>query len=101
MLDDRYDKDPKVNSYNIVSTSPFYLRAIRRGSVFLDSSVNDNETLEAYAARYESYIKKWIKLNPTGNIRATIGVGPDGYTSGILPHPEDPALFETLFNDEN
>jgi 6-phosphogluconolactonase/glucosamine-6-phosphate isomerase/deaminase len=76
------------------------LQALRRGAVFLDSSVYDLESLDTYALRYESYIKKWIKLYPNGIIRATVGIGPDGHTSGILPHPEDPAKFETLFNGE-
>jgi 6-phosphogluconolactonase/glucosamine-6-phosphate isomerase/deaminase len=97
MLDDRYSTDPTVNSYHIVSKSPFYLRALRKGAVFLDSSVQDAETLEKYAMRYENYIKKWIKQNPTGIIRATVGIGPDGHTSGVLPHPEDQKKFEELF----
>jgi len=98
MLDDRYSTDPAVNSYHLIAKLPFYLRAIRKGALFLDSSVGDSETLEAYAARYEKYIKKWQKQNPTGIIRATVGIGPDAHTSGILPHPEDPKKFDELFN---
>jgi 6-phosphogluconolactonase/glucosamine-6-phosphate isomerase/deaminase len=100
MLDDRYDRDPEINSYQIVSHSGFYLRALRKGAVFLDSSVYEVESLDVYADRYQSYIKKWMKLYPQGIIRATVGIGPDGHTSGILPHPEDPKKFETLFNGE-
>ncbi|MCC2630255.1 MAG: Glucosamine-6-phosphate isomerase/6-phosphogluconolactonase [Candidatus Paceibacter sp.] len=100
MLDDRYSTDPEINSYHIVSRSAFYLRALRRGAVFLDSSVFELESLETYATRYESYIKKWLKLHPNGIIRATVGIGPDGHTSGVLPHPEDKEKFEKLFNAE-
>jgi 6-phosphogluconolactonase/glucosamine-6-phosphate isomerase/deaminase len=98
MLDDRYSREVEVNSYNVVSATNFYLRAIRKGCVFLDSSVYENETLELYAARYESYIKKWLKLYPNGIIRATVGIGPDGHTSGVLPQPEDSKKFDELFN---
>jgi 6-phosphogluconolactonase/glucosamine-6-phosphate isomerase/deaminase len=38
-----------------------------------------------------------INKNPNGIIRATVGIGPDGHTSGVLPHPEDPKKFEELF----
>lgn len=100
MLDDRYSPDPEINSAQKVSRSAFYLRALRKGAVFLDSSVFELESLEAYAIRYEGYIKKWIKMYPDGIIRATVGIGPDGHTSGVLPHPEDPEKFDKLFNGE-
>ncbi len=100
MLDDRYDTDAEVNSHQVLSRTGFYLRALRKGAVFLDSSVYELETLETYALRYELQIKKWLKLYPNGIIRATVGIGPDGHTSGILPQPEDPAAFEKLFNGE-
>jgi 6-phosphogluconolactonase/glucosamine-6-phosphate isomerase/deaminase len=100
MLDDRYDTDPSINSFLKLTKTNFYLRALRKGAVFLDSSVYESETLETYALRYEQQVKKWMKQNPTGIIRATVGIGPDGHTSGILPHPEDPKKFEMLFNGE-
>ncbi len=100
MLDDRYSLDPKINSFSILQKTPFYLKAIRKGATFLDSSVFSSETLEKYAERYESEIKKWIKKNPKGSIVATIGVGPDGHTSGILPFPEDPKKLDELFDGE-
>lgn len=98
MLDDRYSTDHKVNSFHLVSKTPLYLQALRKGASFLDSSVFESETLEEYAHRYEGYIKKWRKQHPQGIIRATVGIGPDGHTSGILPHPEDSKKFEELFN---
>jgi 6-phosphogluconolactonase/glucosamine-6-phosphate isomerase/deaminase len=98
MLDDRYSTDPIVNNSLIVQNTAFYQIGSNKSAVFLDSSVGDFETLEIYAERYESAIKEWLALYPDGIIRATIGVGPDGHTSGILPHPEDPEKFNKLFN---
>lgn len=100
MLDDRFTTDETINSYQMVSHTGFYLRALRKGAVFLDSSAYERETLENYAFRYEQDIKKWLKLYPEGIIRATVGIGPDGHTSGVLPHPEDPEKFQKLFNGD-
>ncbi|MDQ3076529.1 MAG: 6-phosphogluconolactonase [bacterium] len=101
MLDDRYSHDPSVNSYSILAGGGFYMRAMDKGAVFLDSSVGQTESLENYAERYEGYIKEWMNMYPDGIIRATVGIGPDGHTSGILPHPENPQKFEGLFNGEH
>ncbi|MDQ3014974.1 MAG: 6-phosphogluconolactonase [bacterium] len=104
MLDDRYSKDRKVNSFGLLQSkgfaNDFYSKAIAAGVVFLDSYPAEHESLEMYGDRYESFVKKWIEENPEGIIRATVGIGPDGHTSGVLPHPEDPKKFETLFNGE-
>jgi len=100
MLDDRYDTDPTINSYLILQSSDFYTKALRADATILDSSVHKNETLPQYAHRYEGYIKDWIDEHPGGIIRATVGIGPDGHTSGILPFPEDAGFFNDLFNGE-
>ncbi len=100
MLDDRYSQDTNINSYLILNDGAFFERALNKGCTFMDSSVSEHESLELYAERYESYIKEWMLMYPDGIIRATVGIGPDGHTSGILPYPEDPHLFETLFNSE-
>jgi 6-phosphogluconolactonase/glucosamine-6-phosphate isomerase/deaminase len=98
MLDDRYSEDPQINSYLVIQSGVFFMKALDKGAVFLDSSVHQQESLELYAERYQSYIEKWMSLNPDGIIRATVGIGPDGHTSGILPHAEAPEKFEKLFN---
>jgi 6-phosphogluconolactonase/glucosamine-6-phosphate isomerase/deaminase len=100
MLDDRYSYDPNVNSYSLLENTAFYLRSVNRGAVFLNSMPQPDESLELYAERYEAYIKEWMDLYPDGIIRATVGIGPDGHTSGILPHPENPEKFEKFFNGE-
>ncbi len=100
MLDDRYSRDPAVNSYMILNDGIFFERALQKGCIIMDSSVSEHESLELYAERYESYIKEWMTMYPDGIIRATVGIGPDGHTSGILPNPEDPETFEALFNTE-
>ncbi len=100
MLDDRYSTDPTVNSFGIIQDSSFVKKAKAKGSTFLDSSVHEKESLEQYGLRYEKYIRAWMFQHPDGIIRATVGIGPDGHTSGVLPHPEAPEKFDALFNSE-
>ncbi|MES2437024.1 MAG: 6-phosphogluconolactonase [Patescibacteria group bacterium] len=101
MLDDRYSFDAEVNSFSKLQAfnlGGFYARALDKGCIFLDSAPHEPETLELYAERYEYFIKEWMTMYPDGIIRATVGIGPDGHTSGILPFPEDPETFDHLFN---
>lgn len=98
MLDDRYSTDPQINGYQLIQKLPFYDRAVSAGCNFINTSVRLGEKLEEYAKRCEQSILDWKESNPNGAIVATIGIGPDGHTSGILPHPEDPARFDILFN---
>ncbi|MBX4198121.1 6-phosphogluconolactonase [Candidatus Parcubacteria bacterium] len=104
MLDDRYSYDSSVNSYSLLQSpgfaSDFYKKARKAGVRFLDSTPFQFETLNEYASRYEKTIEEWMIKNPEGIIRATVGIGPDGHTSGVLPYPEDPEKFNTLFNGE-
>lgn len=100
MLDDRYSMDPSVNSAMMLKTTEFCRAAEERGATLLDSSVFPDESLADYANRYEVGIINWITTHPEGLIRATVGIGPDGHTSGVLPFPENPQLFQTLFESD-
>jgi 6-phosphogluconolactonase/glucosamine-6-phosphate isomerase/deaminase len=104
MLDDRFTRDTSINSCALIkgqeTGTSFYTKVLAAETTFLDSYPDQLDTLETYAEKYESFIKKWMKLYPDGIIRATVGIGPDGHTSGILPHPESPEKFEKLFNGE-
>ncbi len=104
MLDDRYSRDTSINSYALITGqetgTAFYTKIIESETVLLNSYPEEIDTLETYAEKYELFIKKWMRLYPDGIIRATVGIGPDGHTSGILPHPEAPKKFVELFNGE-
>jgi 6-phosphogluconolactonase/glucosamine-6-phosphate isomerase/deaminase len=104
MLDDRYSYDASVNAFMMLAggdiASGFFTKVVSAGATFLDSAPGELESLETYAEKYELEIKKWIGLYPDGIIRATIGIGPDGHTSGVLPFPENPEKFNKLFNSE-
>jgi len=56
--------------------------------------------LEKLAHRYESSLFEWAKKHPEGKIIATMGIGFDGHTAGIMPYPENPETFARLFEDK-
>ncbi len=96
VLDERYSDNPKENNFAQIAITPFYSRAIGKGARFIDTHVNGRTQMQL-AADFNRDLGKWFDTNPTGTVVATIGVGPDGHTSGMMPFPEDPARFEQLF----
>ena len=52
-----------------------------------------------FARRMEAAWLEWVKQFPDGKIFATLGMGPDGHTAGIMPYPENKDLFKRLFED--
>jgi len=99
MSDDRYSTDPQVNNFLLLTQTSFYTKAKEQGAHFIETSVKNNESLEEVAARFETSIQNWKKLG--GEIIATMGMGPDGHTCGMMPFPEDPEKFEELFENKN
>ena len=49
------------------------------------------------AKRFDLALKHWHITHRDGVAIATMGIGEDGHTAGILPFPEDPETFDTLF----
>ena len=47
-----------------------------------------------------NFLKNWRAENPSGLIIATLGMGLDGHTAGILPYPESADEFHRLFESE-
>lgn len=99
MIDERYDINSAINNFAQMSVTPFAQVAAQRGASFIDSRVQTGETLEQFARRLESAWKAWTTQYPNGNIIATLGMGADGHTVGIMPYPENKALFKRLFDD--
>lgn len=100
VLDERYSKNDEENNFMQLMKTNFYGEALAAGSVFIDTRVRDGETLEELRSRFEEGIIDWERNNKTGVVVATMGVGADGHTAGIMPFPEDEATFHRLFDDE-
>ncbi|MFA5935122.1 MAG: 6-phosphogluconolactonase [Candidatus Paceibacterota bacterium] len=101
VLDERYSRDTKVNNFCQIMETGFYNNSINAGVKFIDTRINNNESQNSLAERFENRIKKWRSDNSKGVIVITQGIGPDGHTSGILPFPEEKDFFNKIFNDKN
>jgi 6-phosphogluconolactonase/glucosamine-6-phosphate isomerase/deaminase len=98
VLDERFSQDPEVNNFLQLQKTDFYKDAFEAEASFFGTLPRPNETMEDLRQRWDKNLKIWRQDNPNGLIIATLGMGPDGHTSGILPFPENPMQFEKLFN---
>ena len=101
VLDERYSTDPLESNMAQIASTKFYMKAREAGCKFIDTRVQNNETQEQLAARFNNELIAWIRQNPRGKIIATVGIGEDGHISGIMPYLEDPTLFSRMFDNKN
>ncbi len=99
VLDERYSSDPSINNTAQLAATDFVIRARERGAHCIDTTVHPGETIEQLAERFELALREWMERTQ-GVIIASVGVGSDAHTSGVMPYPEDPAFFEETFNDD-
>lgn len=101
VLDERFSADPKVNTFSQIQKTSFYKAAQGARCFFIDTRMQEDESLDYFAFRFEDDLKKWKKKYPEGMIIITQGIGLDGHTAGIMPHPENLELFNELFEKKN
>lgn len=99
MLDERYSPDSFNNNFLQLQKTALYTNAMSGGATFIDTSSQTNKTMDDLVFIMENTIKNWKRDNPTGKVCIVQGIGGDGHTAGIMPFPEDEALFEKLFED--
>lgn len=85
MLDERISTDPAVNNFAQLQRTTFYAPAHAAGAAFIDSRPGAEDTPTTVAARLDTAWKAWRTDHPDGVILATLGMGEDGHTAGILP----------------
>lgn len=100
MLDERFSTDESVNNFAQFTKIPFHANARAAGALFIDTRIIEHETQEALATRFEKALRGWVRAYADGVVIATMGVGVDGHTAGIMPFPENTELFGQLFEDE-
>jgi 6-phosphogluconolactonase/glucosamine-6-phosphate isomerase/deaminase len=98
VLDERFSTDITVHNFAQFTKTEFYKKARRAGAVFIDTRVRA-ETQEELAERFAKELHAWKNKNTTGAVVATMGIGRDGHTAGILPFPENYAQFQKLFEN--
>jgi 6-phosphogluconolactonase/glucosamine-6-phosphate isomerase/deaminase len=99
VLDERFSINSSENNMTQLKATDFYKQVLSNGCHIIDTAVIDGETIEQLENRFNDALLGWIKNNPQGVVIATVGIGPDGHTSGILPFPENPSLFSQLFEN--
>lgn len=99
LIDERYTIDPKDQNISQLLDKT-HVRRIQRKGMKVISILDKNLSMEECALLYEKKIRQWKKDNPKGLVIALLGIGRDGHTAGILPYPEHPKLFNTLFESD-
>jgi 6-phosphogluconolactonase/glucosamine-6-phosphate isomerase/deaminase len=97
-LDERFSSEPHVNNMAQITHTNFYA-AVEKKIQIIDTRLLPNESQNELAERFNRNLNVWFKANPQGIVIATIGIGPDGHISGIMPYPEDPAFFQQQFEN--
>lgn len=100
VLDERYTFDEGDSNFSILSRTSLFKQAVKNGAQTIDPRPLKDEPLSACAQRFDLALKHWHILHRDGVVLVTMGIGPDGHTSGILPMPEDSNTFSKLFFDE-
>ncbi|MBI4281440.1 6-phosphogluconolactonase [Candidatus Uhrbacteria bacterium] len=99
VLDERYSRIRAVNNFLQLKATRFYKRAKSRGVQWIKTVPAKGETLAHFSRRFEGALRAWKKAHPEGRIVATLGMGADGHTVGIMPYPEAPQRFRQLFGN--
>ena len=100
VLDERVSADPALNNFAQLMSRTFFADARERGAAAIDTRVLPGETPERHAERFEAALRLWKQKNPDGSVLATMGIGEDGHTAGIMPFPEDREAFAALFEGD-
>lgn len=100
MLDERFSVDEDINNFAQFVKTAFYANAKTSGAAFIDTRGKGGETQDELTTRFLCSLQNWVTAHRDGVVVATMGMGADGHTAGIMPFPEDPELFRQLFEDE-
>ena len=100
VLDERYSFDDDDWNFSKLEHSSLLAHATQNGVHLIDPRPHENETLEETAKRFDLALKHWHVIHRDGIVIATMGVGPEGHTAGILPIPENTPAFTKLFLDD-
>lgn len=82
-LDERCTSNiEEMNSWKIAQRMPV---RVRNRFYMYDAQPELEESLEELGQRFTQHISAWLEANPKAQVVATLGIGVDGHTSGILP----------------
>lgn len=97
VLDERWTQETADSNFACLTALPSWNGLLDAGATSLDPRPHAGEDLYATAARFDRELKHWHITHRHGTVLATMGIGTDGHTAGILPFPHAPDAFTTLF----
>ena len=86
VLDERCSADRKANNFSQLSETDFFKNALARNARSIDTVLRPGESCTALGERWERELRAWRATHKNGKIIATMGVGADGHTAGIMPN---------------
>lgn len=97
MLDERFEEENTHNNFSQLENTKWYKYVRKQGATFISTKIKPSDTQEITAYNWEKNLILWKEKNQKGTILGLFGIGADGHTAGIFPHPENQKLFEDLF----
>jgi 6-phosphogluconolactonase/glucosamine-6-phosphate isomerase/deaminase len=98
VLDERYTQDERASNFSQLVATAFWERARTQHVQAIDPRPDEDETLIDASRRFDVALKHWHIIHREGIVLVTMGVGTDGHTSGILPHPHNEGTFTERFS---
>lgn len=97
VLDERFSASTAINNFAQLTATEFFRKSNNSFEEILDTKFIDGEVLEIFADRFGALLRNWKIKFTDGIIISTVGIGPDGHISGIMPFPENEQVFNNLF----
>ena len=73
----------------------------KNGANSIDTRVHIDESHQEHGTHFEKQLRAWKEKHIEGVVIATMGMGDDGHTAGIMPHKGDLNVFNGLFEQES
>ncbi|MCD5381313.1 MAG: 6-phosphogluconolactonase [Candidatus Pacebacteria bacterium] len=85
VLDERCSVDAAINNFLQLKQTDFFKRAEVQKVNVIATDIQSTDACSDVAVRWQSELRDWKNNNPNGVVIATMGIGEDGHTAGILP----------------
>lgn len=99
-LDERHDPSGLNSNFRALARTDFFKQVQLQGAQVIDTCVLLGESHTELADRIETDVRAWMIEHPHGVLLAVAGLGADGHTAGIMPHPEDRVTFAERFEGD-
>lgn len=97
VVDERWTYERKDSNYTLLTDLPAWKRILETGIRTIDPRPHEPEDVQDTAKRFDLALKHWHVTHRDGVVIATLGIGEDGHTAGVLPLPHDRESFDALF----